>query len=101
MFSPYLDPMLYAQGGPLNPGPGGSLDGAGPSTINLTDPSRYGTRPEMFGGGPISPMGGPAPGGGMAAAAPAMPSGMFGTHAKHSIDKAGLAMAIAAGLMAR
>jgi hypothetical protein len=113
MFSaPYVNPFelmpmmdaataMRMPGSPLNPGPAGPLLDGGPSTINLTDPSRYGTRPGLFGGGPMgsgamSNAAAPA-----TAAAPVSGGGMFGNGGKPKFDAKGLAMAIAAGLMAR
>lgn len=56
----------HAPGSPLNLGPGGPMTDAGPSTIRLTDPSRYGRRPSIMGGGPMGGM--QLPGGPMGSA---------------------------------
>jgi hypothetical protein len=69
---------------------------AGPSTINLTDPNRYGTRPAIYGGGSVQPTMPPISDGG------ALPhqgatGGMFG--AKHKINGWDIARAIAVGLL--
>lgn len=62
---------------PLNHGPGGPMNDAGPSTIRLTDPSRYGQAPSIYGGGSMAFSGGQA-GQPQMGQAPVDPSAMQG-----------------------